>query len=90
MDTRASFIEGIHEAPHLTRHTFVSKAIKKCMMHHPVIRLTPVKEAQAHEFASLHPWPHRGIQSKEGISGTSAMAQAILVIIELDMWAHPL
>jgi hypothetical protein len=44
----------------------VSKAIKEGMVHDPVTRLTPVdrQEGQACEFASLHPQPYFGIQSK--------------------------
>jgi hypothetical protein len=87
---RAALIEGIDEAPHLTCHTFMSEAIKKCMVHHSVIRLTPVEEGQARQFAALHSRPHCGIQSKEGICSTTPTPEAILVIIELNIRAHPL
>jgi hypothetical protein len=68
----------------------MSKAVKKGMVHHPVIRLAPVEEGQARQFTSLHPRPHCGIQSKEGICRTAPPAEAILVIIELYMRAHSL
>jgi hypothetical protein len=68
----------------------VSKAIKEGMVHHPVIRLTPVEKAQERQVTLLHPRPHCGVQSKEGICSSAAPAEAILVIIELDMRAHPL
>jgi hypothetical protein len=87
---RAALIEGIDEAPHLTCHTSMSEAFKKCMVHHSVIRLTPVEEGQARQFALLHSRPHCGIRSKEGICSTASTAEAILVIIELNMRAHPL
>jgi hypothetical protein len=68
----------------------VSKAIKEGMVHHSIIRLTPVKKGQARQFTLLQSRPHRGIQSKEGICSTAPPAEAILVIIELNMRAHPL
>jgi hypothetical protein len=87
---RASLLEGIDEAPHLTRHAFVSKAVKKGMVHHPVISLTPVEEGQARQFALLHSRSPSSVQGEEGVGGTVPMAESVLVIIELNMRAHPL
>jgi hypothetical protein len=58
------------------------------MVQHPIIRLTPVEEDQARQFASLHSRPHCGIQSKEGICSTVPPAEATLVIIKLIMRVH--
>jgi hypothetical protein len=48
---RASLRGATYKAPHLTCHTFVSNAIKKGMVHDPVIRLAPVEEGQARELS---------------------------------------
>jgi hypothetical protein len=68
----------------------VSKAIKEGMVHHLVIRLTPVEKGQARQLTLLHSRPHCGIHSKEGICSTAPPAEAVLVVIELNMRAHPL
>jgi hypothetical protein len=68
----------------------VGKAIKKGMVHHPVISLTPVEEGQARNFAPLHARLHSSVQSEEGIGGTAPAAESVLVIIKLNMRAHAL
>jgi hypothetical protein len=68
----------------------MSMAIKKGMVHHTFIRLTPVEEGQARHFAALHSRSYCGLQTKEGIHSTAPTAEAIPVIIELNMRAHPL
>jgi hypothetical protein len=60
------------------------------MVHHPVISLTPVEEGQARDFAPLHARLHSGVQSKEGIGGTTPATESVLAITELNMRAHPL
>jgi hypothetical protein len=51
---RATLIQSIHQAPQLACHTFVSKAVQKSMVHHPIINLAPVEEEEACEPPCLY------------------------------------
>jgi hypothetical protein len=87
---RAALVKGINESPEFGCHAFVSKASKKGVVHNSVIRLTPVEEEEAGELPLLHARAYGGVKSKQGVGSPSPMPETVLVIVELDMRAHPL
>jgi hypothetical protein len=77
--------EGTDEAPHLARHSFVSLAIKKGMVHDTVIRLAPVEEEEARKFAPLRKRANCGVKSEERISSPTPASETVSLMALWDM-----